>query len=215
MERARGDDLRAAWQSLRRAGFIAPELPIVVFVAVATGAGFGWGLGCGVATLAAVVLVRIARSMPLGTMAGGVVGLTIAAVIAHLTGVAATSLVTDVVIDLAIAGVLLGSVLTGHPLFAVLWQRIHRIPPKTDPVTVRAYRLTTTLAGAVLLLRGVAMGAVLLAGGPVGWLLAIKLGLGPAGTLVVVAAGYAAGGLERPVADVPDNPTLEPHCSDH
>jgi hypothetical protein len=33
----------AAWQSLRRAGLIAPELPSILFVAVAYCAGWWWG----------------------------------------------------------------------------------------------------------------------------------------------------------------------------
>ncbi|WP_161632153.1 DUF3159 domain-containing protein [Nakamurella lactea] len=206
----RGADLRAAWHSLRRTGFVVPELPTVVFVAVATGAGFGWGLGCGVAALAAVVIMRIARSMPLRTMAGGVVGLTVATVIARLTGVAANGLITDMVIDLGISGVLLVSVLTGRPLFGSLWRGIYRIPRTADRATVRAYLLTTALAGGVLLTRGLAMTAVFLAGGPVGWLLAVRIGLGPPGTLVVIAACYAAGGLERPVADRPRQPAHQP-----
>lgn len=197
--------LRAAWRSVRRAGFIAPELPTVVFIAVATGAGFNWGLGCGVVVLGAVIVIRVVRSLPLRTVIGGAVGLAIAAVIARVSGVAANGLVTDMVIDLGLAAALLGSVLAGHPLFRTLWKQIHRLPHPPDGPTMRAYSATTALAGAVLLVRGLALTGVFLAGESVGLLLAVKVALGPPGTLLVIAACYAAGGLERPAVPPPSS----------
>lgn len=192
----------AAWESLRQTGFVAPELPSVVFVAVASSVGLGWGLGAACVVFAAVLLVRLRRGLPWRGLLGGAIGLVVTVSIARITGVAAQGLIADIAVDLALGTVLLGSVAFGRPLFGVLWTRIRRLPRATDPVVRRGYGATTGFAAAVLLVRGSALLGVLGAGEPVGWLLAVKIALGLPGTLAVIAACYAAGGLGQPAATI-------------
>lgn len=188
MESVRRDTaLRTAWASLRRAGLIAPELPAIVFIAVASTAGFWWGLAVGVLVLATVTAFRAARSLPLRALPGAAAALAVTATIAGTTGVAATGLLTDIVIDLGLGGILAASLAVRRPLFGVLLRA---------RTAHRGYFVTTALAAAILLVRGSALAAVYAAGEPVGWLLGVKIALGLPGTLAVIAAFYAARGLE-------------------
>lgn len=193
------DAVRTAWQSLRRSGLLAPELPPIVFIAVANSTGFWWGLGIGVVVLVCIAVVAHRRRWPKATVISGAVGLTIAATIAHVTGVAASGLVADICIDLALGSILVGSVAVRRPLFAVLWGLVRRrsLLRQVDRRARAAYNLTTMTAGAALVVRAVALGVVYLNEEPVAWLLTVRIALGLPVTLVVIAAAYAAGGIEN------------------
>jgi hypothetical protein len=190
---------RTAWQSLRRSGILAPELPPILFIAVANSTGFWWGLVAGTTVLICIVAIARRRRWSKSTVIGGAVGLAIAATIAHITGVAASGLVADICLDLALAGLLAGSVAVRRPLLAILWSVARRQPPlvDTDRRTRAAYNLTTMTAAIALALRAIALGAVYLNGEPVAWLLIVRIALGLPVTLVVIAAAYAAGGIEN------------------
>ena len=201
---ARGQDdsprqaVRAAWQSLRRAGLIAPELPSVLFVAVASCAGFWWGLGTGALAAAVVLAARLQRALPIRAVLGGTIGLVVAATIAYQTGVAASGLLADICIDLALAVVLAGSIAMRRPLLGVLWSLVRRepLPWQAERFARRGYNLTTGIAAAALAVRSLALAIVYVRHEPVTWLLGVKLALGLPVTLVVVAAAYAARGLD-------------------
>ncbi|WP_053080013.1 DUF3159 domain-containing protein [Nostocoides japonicum] len=194
-----GSAWHTAWRSLRRAGLVAPELPSVAFIAVATSSGFRWGLVAAGLLLAAVLVVRLVRALPVRAVLGGAAGLAVTATIARITGVAASGLLTDIGTDLTIGVVLAASVAVRRPLFGILWRGLRRRSPvssRPDRVVLRGYSLTTALAAAVLLVRGSLLAAVYVAGEPVAWLLGVKFALGLPGTLLVIAAFYAAGSLE-------------------
>ena len=190
--------VRAAWQSLRRAGLIAPELPSVLFVAVASCAGFWWGLGTGALAAAVVLAARLRRALPIRAVLGGTIGLAVAATIAYQTGVAASGLLADICIDLALAVVLAGSIAMRRPLLGVLWSLVRREPllRQAERFSRRGYNLTTGIAAAALAMRSLALAIVYFRHEPVTWLLGVKLALGLPVTLVVVAAAYAASGLD-------------------
>ncbi|MEV5966571.1 DUF3159 domain-containing protein [Kribbella sp. NPDC051952] len=192
------DAVRTAWRSLRRSGLVAPELPPILFIAVANSTGFWWGLGAGIMVLGCVVVMARRQGWPKSTVIGGAVGLTIAATIAHVTGVAASGLVADICLDLTLGGILVGSVAVRRPLFAVLWNLVRRQPPRrsVDPNARAVYNLTTLTAGVALVIRAVALGIVYLNEEPVAWLLIVRVALGLPVTLVVIAAAYAAGGIQ-------------------
>jgi hypothetical protein len=191
--------VRTAWQSLRRSGLLAPELPPIVFIAVANSTGFWWGLGAGVVVLSCIVVVAHRRRWSKSTVVSGTVGLAIAATIAHVTGVAASGLVADICLDLALGSVLVGSVAVRRPLFAVLWGLVRRgsLLRHVDRRARAAYNLTTMTAGVALVVRAAALGVVYLNEEPVAWLLIVRIALGLPVTLVVIAAAYAAGGIEN------------------
>ncbi|MGC4938602.1 DUF3159 domain-containing protein [Kribbella sp. DT2] len=193
------DAVRTAWQSLRRSGLLAPELPPILFIAVASSTGFWWGLGVGVVVLACIAAAAHRRRWSKSTVIGGAVGLAIAATIARVTGVAAGGLVADICLDLALGSVLVGSVAVRRPLFAVLWGLVrHRSLLRHVDRRIRAvYNLTTVTAGVALVMRSVALGVVYLNDEPVAWLLIVRVVLGLPVTLVVIAAAYAAGGIEN------------------
>jgi Protein of unknown function (DUF3159) len=186
-----------AWQSLRRSGLIAPELPSILFVAIASWTGFWWGLGAGAMAVVVVLAVRLRRALPARAVLGGAVGLAVAAAIAHQTGVAASGLLSDICIDLGLAVVLAGSIAVRRPLFGVLWSIVRRtaLLRQADRSARRGYTLTTGIAALALALRSLTLFIVYLQGEPVAWLLTVKIALGLPVTLIVVAAAYAAGGL--------------------
>nr|WP_273482764.1 DUF3159 domain-containing protein [Kribbella italica] len=184
---------------MRRSGLLAPELPPILFIAVASSTGFWWGMGAGVVVLGCIVVVAHRRRWPKATVVSGAVGLSIAATIAHVTGVAAGGLVADICIDLALGSVLVGSVAVRRPLFAVLWGLVRRrsLLRQVDRRARAVFNLTTMTAGAALVVRAVALGVVYLNEEPVAWLLIVRIALGLPVTLIVIAAAYAAGGLEN------------------
>jgi len=190
--------VHAAWQSLRRAGLIAPELPSVLFVAVASSAGWWSGLGTGALAAAVVLAARLRRALPIRAVLGGTIGMAVAATIAYRTGVAASGLLADICIDLALAVVLAGSIAMRHPLLGVLWSLVRREPLlwQAERSSRRGYNLTTGIAAVALAARSLALAVVYFGHEPVVWLLGIKLALGLPVTLVVVAAAYAASGLD-------------------
>ena len=187
-----------AWQSLRRAGLIAPELPSILFVAVASCAGWWWGLGTGALAAAMVLAARLQRALPIRAVLGGTIGLAVAATIAYQTGVAASGLLADICIDLALAVVLAGSIAMRRPLLGVLWSLVRRepLPWQAERFARRGYYLTTGIAAMALAARSLALAIVYFRHEPVVWLLAVKLALGLPVSLVVVAAAYAASGLD-------------------
>lgn len=190
--------VRAAWQSLRRAGLIAPELPSVVFVGVASCAGFWWGLGTGVLAAAVALAARLRRALPIRAVIGGITGLVIAATIAYQTGVAASGLLADICIDLALAAALAGSIAMRHPLLGVLWSLVRREPllRQAGRSARRGYNLTTGVAAVALAARSLALAIVYFRHEPVAWLLGVKLALGLPVSLIVIAAAYAASSLD-------------------
>ncbi|NEB74312.1 DUF3159 domain-containing protein [Streptomyces sp. SID14478] len=187
--------MRAAWQSIRRSGAVAPELPAIVFVAVASGTGFWWGLGAGVLTVAGVLISRNRRGLSKRPVLGGSVGLAVAAAIAHQTGSAASSLLADICVDLTIAAALAISLAVRRPLIGVLWSAARREPLlwRTDRSAHRAYDLATALGAAALSARALALTIVYLNHEPVAWLLSVKITLGLPVTFLVLASAYAAG----------------------
>ncbi len=148
--------------------------------------------------LVCVLATRIHRALPLRAVMGGGVGLAIAVMITEFTGTATSSLLTDICTDLTLGIVLALSVIVGRPLFGVLWRHLRRraLPRVMDRSAHRGYALTTGVAAAVLLVRGSALAGVYAADEPVGWLLGVKIALVLPGTLLVIAAFYAAGSLE-------------------
>lgn len=192
------DAVRTAWRTLRRSGIVAPELPAILFVAVASSTGFWWGLGVGAAALTGIVGVAHRQRWSSSTVVAAAVGLVVALTIARVTGVAAGGLVVDVCLDLTLGCLLAASVAVRRPLFAVLWRAGRRRPPlsRSDRGTHAAYNLATLTAAVALLVRAAALGAVYLNGEPVALLLTVKVALGLPVTLVVIAAAYAAGGIE-------------------
>jgi hypothetical protein len=151
--------VRAAWNSLRRQGLIAPELPSILFVGIACWTGFWWGLGAGALAVVVVLAVRLRRALPARAVLGGAVGLAVAATIAHQTGVAASGLLSDICIDLSLAVVLAGSVAVRRPLFGVLWSLVRRqaLLRQADRSARRGYTLTTGIAAVALALRSLTL----------------------------------------------------------
>lgn len=195
--------MREAWESIRRSGAVAPELPAIVFVAAASSTGFWWGLGTGVLTVAVVLTSRIRRRLSIRPVLGGTVGLAVAATIAHQTGSAASGLLSDICIDLAIAAALAVSIAVRRPLAGVLWSAARREPLlwRTDRSARRAYNLATALGATALSVRALALAIVYLNDEPVTWLLTVKITLGLPVTFFVLASGYAAGLHEKSTAD--------------
>ncbi|MFI5658832.1 DUF3159 domain-containing protein [Streptomyces sp. NPDC051684] len=126
---------------------------------------------------------------------GGTIGLAVAAAIAHQTGSAAAGLLSDICVDLAITTVLAISIAVRRPLAGVLWSAARREPLlwRTDRSARRAYDLATALGATALSARALALAVVYLNDEPVAWLLTVKITLGLPVTLIVLAAGYAAG----------------------
>lgn len=177
-----------------RFGIVAPELPPITFALVHTTVGL-WPSVIIAGVLGLMILIaRASRGYRIGPSIGGLIGVGVSAFFAYQTGTAAGSFLADAYGALIFASVLVLSVIARYPLAGVIWSLIHRRPVdwRSDPSAVRAYTLATLVAVGVYATR-FAVGNWLYTERATEWLVAAKLAMGLPLTLLMVAAGVAAG----------------------
>lgn len=185
---------RAAWAARGRFGIVAPELPPITFALAHSTVGLLPAVIVAVALGSMILLARAARGFRIAPSIGGFIGVGISAFLAHQTGTAAGSFLFDAYVALAIAAVLVVSVLVRRPLAGVAWSLIHRRPLDwlRDRSATRGYDIATLVAAGVYAAR-FTVGHWLYTEHATGWLIAAKLAMGPPLTLLALAIAIAAG----------------------
>lgn len=177
-----------------RFGIVAPELPPITFALVHTTVGLWPSVIIAGALGLMILIARASRGYRIGPSIGGLIGVGISAFFAYQTGTAAGSFLADAYGALIFASVLVLSVIVRIPLAGVIWSLIHRRPVdwRADRFAVRAYTLATLVAAGVYAAR-FTVGNWLYTERATEWLVAAKIGMGLPLTLLMVAAGVAAG----------------------
>lgn len=106
-------------------GLVASTLPVLVFVPVNSIAGLNPAIGSALGVALAVTIWRLLRREPVSPALSGLLGVAVAAFIAHRTGSAKGYFLFGIWASLLYGGVFLTSVLVRWPLVGVIWHGIN------------------------------------------------------------------------------------------
>jgi len=171
-------------------GMVDSGLPVVVFVLVnAIFHHLGASIGAALAAGFVIAALRLVRHKPVTQAIAGLVGVGIAAFIAHRTGSAKGYFLFGIYSFIAYGGVLLISIVLRWPLIGVLWESINGRGHswRKDRKLLRRYDYATAVWVLVFAAR-FAVQHQLYASDQVGWLVTARLVMGyPLYLLAIVA----------------------------
>ncbi|MBI3688392.1 MAG: DUF3159 domain-containing protein [Actinobacteria bacterium] len=174
-------------------GMVDSALPVAVFVVANTLGGLTvavWS-ACGAGAL--VAAVRMVRRESVQQAFSGLLGVALAAYIAHRTGTAKGYFLLGIWASFGYAAVFLASVLVRWPLIGVIWEYVEGDGTawRQHRGLRRVYTWTTVLWGAVFLARALVQ-HVLYDTNRTGWLAVARLGMGYPVTLGALGATLLA-----------------------
>ncbi|WP_434587477.1 DUF3159 domain-containing protein [Streptomyces sp. A5-4] len=109
-------------------GLVQSSLPSTVFVLVNSLFGLTVAIFGAGGTVLAFTIWRWRHDQPLKPALAGSIGVVISSFLAHRSGSARDFFLLDIWYSLAVAGVLVVSILVRRPLVGVIWSRINRRP---------------------------------------------------------------------------------------
>lgn len=160
-------------------GLAFSSVPVLVFVVANTIGGLTVAIWSALGAAALVAVWRLARREALQPAISGVLGVAVAAFIAHRTGSAKGFFLLGIWTSLLYAGVFLTSAVVRRPLVGVIWSLLngHGQGWRAHPGAVRAYDVATLGWTAVFAARFVVQ-QLLYGADQTGWLAAARLGMG-------------------------------------
>lgn len=168
------------WQQMGGvSGMLDSGLPVVVFVAANAIGGLTAGIVAAVLSAVLIFALRLARRQPVGQAVGGLLGVGIAAYIAHRSGSAGGFFLLGIYSYLVYGGLLLVSILVRWPAIGLLWEGINGRGTgwRRDRALVRRYDLATAVWVAIFAVRYVVQ-STLLDRDAIGWLAVAKIAMG-------------------------------------
>ena len=160
-------------------GMFDSGLPIVVFVIANAIGGLTPGIIAAVAAGLLIFGFRLIRHKPVGQALGGLLGVAVAAYIAHRSGSAGGFFLLGIYSYLVYGGVLLLSMLFRWPLIGVIWEGLNGRGTgwRRDRSLVRRYDLATAVWLVIFAVRYLVQNA-LLGHDEIGWLAFAKIAMG-------------------------------------
>ena len=162
-------------------GLIYASIPTFAYVIVNAIAGLNAAVVVAVGASAGLIALRLLRKEPLQPAISGLLGVTIAALIAYYTGSAENYFLPGIWISLIMAVVFAVSVLVRRPLVGVLWNLLRSAGPdsawRDDRAVLRAFDLATCVFVALFAAR-FAVQQWLYDSGFTGWLAFARIGMG-------------------------------------
>jgi hypothetical protein len=160
-------------------GMIDSGLPVVVFVIVNAIAGLTGGIIAALAAGALIFLVRLVRRKPVTQAVGGLLGVGVAAFIAHRSGSAGGYFLLGIYSYLVYGGLLLLSMIVRVPAIGLIWEGINGrgLGWRSDRALVRRYDFATAVWVVVFAARFLVQNA-LLGHDEIGWLAFARIAMG-------------------------------------
>jgi hypothetical protein len=172
--------LPTVWEQMGGvSGMLDSGLPIVVFVVANSLGGLTTGIVAAVAAALLICTLRLIRRRPVTQAVGGLLGVGIAAYIAHRSGSAGGFFVLGIYSYLVWIGLLVVSMVVRWPLVGLIWEGINGRGGKwrSDRALVRRYDLATGVWVLVFGARFLVQNA-LLTNDAIGWLAVAKIAMG-------------------------------------
>lgn len=160
-------------------GLVSSSVPVLVFVLVNTVVSLTPAIWAALGVAVAITVWRLVRREALQPAVSGLLGVAVAAYLAHRTGSAKGFFLLGIWTSLVYGGVFLVSVLVRRPLVGVAWSVLngHGWAWRQHRAAVRAYDVAT-LAWAAVFGARFAVQAWLYGSDETGWLAAARLAMG-------------------------------------
>lgn len=183
-------------------GLISSSVPVVVFVAVNTITSLTPAIVAALVAAVAIAVWRLVRREALQPAVSGVLGVAVAAFIAHRTGDARGFFLLGIWTSLVYGGIFAVSILVRRPLVGVVWSLLngHGWAWRAHRGAVRAYDVATLAWVAVFAARYLVQ-SELYDRAETGWLAATRLGMGwPLTALALAVTVWAVRRADKVVA---------------
>jgi hypothetical protein len=168
------------WQQMGGVGGMFDSgLPVVVFVIANALGGLGVGIVAAVAAGLLICAMRLLRRKPVSQAVGGLLGVGVAAYIAHRSGSAGGFFVLGIYSNLIYGGLMLLSILFRWPAVGLIWEGINGRGTawRRSRSLVHRYDLATAVWVAIFTVRFVVQ-SILLNEDAIGWLAFAKIAMG-------------------------------------
>ncbi|HSV66342.1 MAG TPA: DUF3159 domain-containing protein [Mycobacteriales bacterium] len=174
-------------------GLFDSTLPVVVFVAANTIGGLTVAIWAALAAAGVISLLRLLRRQSIQQALSGLLGVALAAYIAHRTGTAKGYFLLGIWASFGYSVLFLGSVLVRWPLVGVIWEYVEGDARswRRHRALVRVYTWTTLMWAGVFLARALVQ-RFLYDSDHTGWLAVARIGMGYPITLAMLGVTLLA-----------------------